>query len=362
MPGRDVVVVGASAGGIEALSTVVAGLPRDMPAAVFVVLHLPTNGTSVLPAILSRAGPLPAAHAVDGDPVRPGRIYVARPDYHLLIRDGHIRLARGPRENGHRPAVDALFRSAARAYGPRVIGVVLSGSLDDGTAGLQAIKQRGGIAVVQDPSTALFPGMPRSALENVEVDHCLPLREIPPLLVTLASQPLPKEAMQLVPPPGMEMEADMAELELAALQREERPGTPSGYTCPECHGSLQEIRDGELIRFRCRVGHAYSAESLLAQQSDALEAALYMALDLIKERESLARRLVARAEERGHTLAAASFVERAEDARQHAAVIQQLLLSGNGAASAKAAGAPDASADVPTAGASAPAPGIAAAG
>jgi two-component system chemotaxis response regulator CheB len=182
VPGHDIITIGASAGGVEAFKKIVHELPPALQAAIFVVLHISPEGPSVLPDILNRAGPLPALHPRDGDKIQLGKIYIAPPDHHLLIRRGHIHLFRGPKENNVRPAIDPLFRTAARAYGPRVIGVVLTGVLDDGTAGLLAIKARGGITVVQDPDDALFSGMPESAMKYADVDHCLPLAFLSPLL------------------------------------------------------------------------------------------------------------------------------------------------------------------------------------
>jgi two-component system, chemotaxis family, protein-glutamate methylesterase/glutaminase len=186
--GRYLIVVGASAGGVQALCELVAGLPPDLPAAVLVVLHVAPHGHSALPAILARSGRLPACHPADGEAIRPGRIYVAPPDLHLMVEDGHLQLSRQASENGHRPAVDILFRTAARAYGPRVVGVVLTGNLDDGTAGLATIKRCGGRAVVQDPREADYPGMPESAIANVAVDHVLPLGEMAAVLQQLVHE------------------------------------------------------------------------------------------------------------------------------------------------------------------------------
>src|SRR5690348_4386832 len=192
-PGHDIIVVGASTGGVEALAQLASDLPETLPAAVFVVLHLPPQAPSHLPQILARYGPLPASQPRDGEPIHHGRIYVAPPDFHLMVERGRVRVVRGPRENRHRPAIDPLFRTAALAYGPRVIGVILTGALDDGTAGLYAVKQRGGVAVVQDPRDALIDSMPRNALEYVAVYHCLPLREIAAPLTRLAHKPAPPE-------------------------------------------------------------------------------------------------------------------------------------------------------------------------
>lgn len=325
MAGHDIIVVGASAGGVEALTTLVRELPADLPAAVFIVLHIPAQSPSVLPSILNRAGPLISAHPADNTRIEHGRIYVAPPDHHLLVEEGRVRIVRGPKENRHRPAVDPLFRSAARVYGPRVVGVILTGSLDDGTAGLQAIKTRGGIAVAQDPEEALYPSMPRSAVENVAVDYCLPLSEIVPTLVRLASEETAAEAGFPVPR-GMELESRIVGMDMDALQGEERPGTPSVFSCPECNGVLYEMHDGHLTRFRCRVGHAFSAETMLAEQAEALETALWMALNTLEESASLSRRMMESSRERGHTMIAQRFADKVREAEQRSEVIRQVLL------------------------------------
>jgi len=328
---HDIVVVGASAGGVEALTRLVADLPPDLPAAVFVVLHVPSYGTSVLPDILSRRGPLPACHPHDGQAIERGHIYIAPPDHHLVLQEGRIRLTRGPHENGVRPAVDVLFRSAARAFGPRTIGVILSGMLDDGTAGAQAIKMRGGRVMVQDPDDALFSGMPRSAAEHVAVDAVLPLPQIAPTLAQWTREPVPEARAEPPVPPGMETEVDMALFGPESLEGD-HPGTPSAFACPECHGVLWEIEDGALQRYRCRVGHAYSPAVLLAEQSEALEDALWVALRAFEENAALAHRLEGRATARGHSLSAGHFAEQAQQAQQRAAIIRQALLRGEIAA------------------------------
>jgi two-component system, chemotaxis family, protein-glutamate methylesterase/glutaminase len=322
---RDIVVVGGSAGSIEVLTELVAGLPPDYPGSIFVVVHFPGSVRSALPRILSRAGPLPARHPVDGELIEPGRIYVAPPDFHLHLAQDHIHLTRGPKENGHRPAADPLFRTAASAYGPRVVGIILSGNLNDGTGGLLRIKQRGGVALVQDPETALYQGMPRSAIEHVAVDHVLPVQEISGMVAELALRPV--ESLEVG---GMSdeftsiREAD----EVAVVDRQTQPGVPSTMACPECHGVLWEQKEEDLIQFRCRVGHAYSAEALLVHQSEQLEAALWTALRALEEHSALARRLAARAMGRGHSHSASSFTEQAMDAEHHASVIRTVLDAG----------------------------------
>lgn len=334
MPGHNIIVVGASAGGVEALSQLVSHLPEEIPAAIFVVLHIPSQSPSILPKILNRAirksqqgSRLRAAHPCDGDKIEMGQIYVAPPDRHLLVKNGYIHLARGPKENSTRPAIDPLFRTAARTYGRRVVGVVLSGTLDDGTAGLMAVKQRGGVTIVQDPDEALYSGMPQSAIENVDVNHVLRVAEIATLLAQLANQSIPQSGEQAVPQ-DMEMEADMAELELAAMQNPDRPGTPSPFACPDCGGVLWEIDDEKLVRFRCRTGHAFSPGTLLAQQSHNLEEALWNALRALEEKAALSERLAKQAQERQRHISSQRFDEQASAARQQATLVRQLLLKG----------------------------------
>jgi len=326
MAGRDIMVVGASSGGVEALTTVVSGLPHDFSAAVFVVLHVPARGDSLLPQILSRAGKLPAEHARDNEPVQKGRIYVAPPDFQLLLQDRVMRLVRGPRENNHRPAVDPTLRTAARVYGPRVVGVVLSGALDDGTAGMVAVKRRGGIAVVQDPKDALFPDMPRSVMEAIDIDYCLPKAELASLLVRLSHESV---AVDVVPPvpEDLQKEAAIEAVEMETLENEERPGTPSVFGCPECGGVLWELQDGGSLRFRCRVGHAFGADGLLAAQSEGLDVALWTAFRTLEENAALARRIAIRARESQRTASARMFEKRAQRAERQAQVIRRALLN-----------------------------------
>jgi two-component system chemotaxis response regulator CheB len=323
--GRDILAIGASAGGVQALCEVIERLPPNLPAAVFVVLHLSPHGMSFLPAILQRTACMPVAHPEEGEAIRKGRIYVAPPDRHLAIRDGHIHLSRNASENGHRPAIDVLFRTAARSFGARVVGVVLTGNLDDGTAGLAAIKACGGLAVVQDPKDSDYPGMPESAIANVQVDYVLPLADIGPQLDRLAREPLPTG------------EADCGEAEeepdAMGTSNEEAggagaPGVPSSLTCPECGGALFEKPGEGPLHFRCRTGHAYSPESLLAKQSDALEAALWAALRSLEENAALAYRMERRANEHGNLLAGQRYKRKAGDAEKHAEVLRSILAQG----------------------------------
>ena len=330
--GHDMIVIGASTGGVEALMRLMATLPADLPATVCIVLHLPPEGPSHLAEILGRSGELPVTQAYDGESLVLSHVYIAPPDRHLLVEQGCLRCVRGPRENRSRPAIDPLFRSAALAYGPRVVGVVLTGALNDGTAGLYEIKRRSGIAVVQDPADALVPSMPQSALADVSVDYCIPLRELGALLVRLAHTPVSSEPA-LPPSAKLRYEVNMAKLDPATMEDNngQQPGTLTAFTCPECKGPLWELRDGELIRYRCRVGHAFTSETMLESQSEALEDALWAAYNALKESSMVAERLASDARRRGRSHVAAQLAERAARQRQRASAIREIIGEGDGA-------------------------------
>jgi len=330
MATRDTIVIGASAGGVQALTTLVGALPHNLPAAVFIVLHLSANSPSYLPTILGRESRLRVAHALDGEPIVPGHVYVAPPDQHLIIEDGKVALVHGPKENLHRPSIDTLFRSAARWAGSRVIGVVLTGARDDGRVGMRAIKQRGGTTIVQHPEDAAFPSMPMSVLQEIQVDYSVPLRDIAPLISELSRQTTEEEGRFAVPD-DIEIEAKIAEQEMEGdelVASVERIGTISKLTCPDCHGALWEIKDPELLCYRCHVGHAYSAEALSEGQSQMLEVALWSAVRALEEQTVLARRIVERARKANHERAARLFERRAREAEEHGTVLRQLLLTG----------------------------------
>lgn len=324
MAKKDIIVIGASAGGMEALVKLVAGLPPKLPAAVFVVWHTAPGVKSILPSVLRKAGPLTAVHPADGDPIQPGKIYVAPSDHHMMVERDYIRIAKGPKENRFRPAIDPLFRSAAYVYGPRVIGVVLTGALDDGTAGLWTIKLRGGTAVVQEPSEAVIDAMPLNALTNVEVDYKLPVAEIGPLLGRLAEQPAP--APRAIAPDEQRKTRHEIRIAEEANGLEENImqfGELSPLTCPECRGVLTQLREGRILRFRCHTGHAFSANTLLESSTEQVEARLWDAVRAIDETVMLLNSMGEEFTRNGDLRAAERCFEKARHAHQHSQPIRE---------------------------------------
>jgi two-component system, chemotaxis family, protein-glutamate methylesterase/glutaminase len=325
MQNRDIVAIGGSAGSFGVLRDVVADFPADLAAAVFVVFHV-GSGPTILPTLLNACGRLPARFAQDGERVENGRIYVAPSDRHLLVEDGLIAVRRGPRENSSRPAIDPLFRSVAATHGSRAIGVVLSGALSDGAAGLVAIKRCGGIAVVQDPADADHPSMPQSAIQATAVDHIVPSFAIGALIVRLVNE---EAGARVAIPPDIRQEADVAAHGVMDTWEASAPiehDTPI-FNCPDCGGPLSVVGD-EIVRFRCAVGHAHTADTLLARKSRELEHALWVAFRTNRERAALLRKMARESRARRQHKAAEIWERNAAEFEQHAKVIHELLMSG----------------------------------
>lgn len=320
MANRDLIVVGASAGGIEALQQVLQGTPPEIPAAIMIVLHMPPSGGRALRRILGRATEMPVVVAEEGTRITPGRVYVCVGGLHLLVGNGHIHLRAGPRENGHRPAIDPLFRSAAAYYGGRAIGVVLSGTLSDGTAGLYALRRQGGLAIVQDPADALYDGMPSNAIEYAGADFVVPASDVGALLGRLAGEEIDDD-----PRPERLLEKEVMIVEGNEDPVLEHVGKPSPWPCPDCNGVLWEIDEGPILRFRCRVGHAWDAETLLEQQGDGVEGALWMALRALEDRAALSRKLAERAAQEGRKLSASRYRDELESMSRNINILRRLL-------------------------------------
>ena len=303
----EVIAVGASAGGLQPLRAIVAGLPGDFPATLLVVLHVAATGTSVLPQILGRAGEIEVVAAEDGLALRPGLVVVAQPDHHLLVDDGRVRLTRGPRENGHRPSIDPLMRSLAEGYGARAAGVIVSGTRDDGSLGLAEIKRRGGRAIVQDPEEAEYSGMPANAMAGTQVDAVLPVADIAPALVALTHG---ERWASTGPDPVPQFLAG---------------GAPLTITCPDCGGVLTETDEGGMLHFRCHVGHAFSPRSLLALHAEGVERAMWTAARSLEDRAMLLSRLADRARAAQNLLAAVQFDTAARDAETESHAIRDAI-------------------------------------
>ena len=319
---RHVIVIGTSAGGIEALRTIAAGLSPLVHAPILVVAHLSPHAPSVLDQVIARAGPLPAVTARDGVRLEPAHIYVAPPDCHLLVEPGVARVTKGPKENRFRPAIDPLFRSAAQVYGPAAVGVVLTGSLDDGTAGLWAIKRLGGTTIVQDPAEALFPDMPTSALAHVQIDHVAGLSGIAALLHEITRREHLAPPMEIAAAKTLEMEVDIARDRNAYEAGVEQFGDPSPFACPECHGVLLKLDEDGRIRFRCHTGHAYSIESLVAGATEGIEHSLWTAIRALEEAALLMDRTAQHLEEHHKSKGAGQCRAQAQEARRHSTVLR----------------------------------------
>lgn len=326
MTKHDIVVIGASAGGVYALRELVAALPTDFKASIFVVQHLSSTTPSYLPHILSAAGTLRAVHPVDGAPIQPGVIYLAPPDHHLLLEPNRILVKKGPKENRFRPSIDALFRSAAYAFGTRAIGVILTGLMNDGTSGMWSIKRLGGVGIIQDPDDAMYPSMPASVLEYVEVDYRVSITELGPLLVKLTQEEAPDP--QLLP--AEEVKRMRTEIDIAAQKNAFDMGVlsmgePTALTCPECHGALIQLKEGRLIRYRCHTGHAHTADSLLAEVSKSVENSLWSAIRGLEETIILLEQTANSMVESGHAAEAKKFFAESRRTQQQSRRLHEFV-------------------------------------
>lgn len=323
MSNRDIIVIGGSAGATAPLKQILGGLPPDVPAAIFIVLHIPAQGIGILSTVAAAAGKLPVHQAMDGMTFERGHVYLAAPDHHLLLSADRLRLGRGPRENMVRPAIDALFRSAALHHGPRVIGVVLSGLLSDGAAGLQAIKRCGGMALVQDPADAISAEMPQRALEATVADLCIPAARLGDVLSGL-TQEAPGAVLPVAPDIRLEVEIAAGErigsISLAGI------ADPSALTCPRCGGVLSGVKEAHPMRFRCQVGHAYTADALAKEQEGQVDEALRVALRIIEERAELVHRMAENGRRTGRPAVAEMYALRAVEYREYADMIRRVVL------------------------------------
>lgn len=320
---QRVITVGASKGGPEALRTFVSHLEAALPAAVLVVQHQAPDSPQLLAGILTEAGALPAAYAVDGEPLLPGHIYLARPNRHLVLENGRIRVMTGPRENRARPAIDPLFRSTAVAYGSRAIGVLLTGMLDDGTSGLNAIRRCGGVTMVQTPLEAAYPDMVNNALAALEIDYCLPLVELAHLLNQLVHVPPPQNPPV---PEDLRLEVTFSQRAMTGSELMDQVGQATSFTCPDCGGRLWELTNSAQPRYRCEVGHAFNAATLVRGNGEAVEQSLWAAMRALEERERMLQRLATSAETNGRNTIALDYHERAAETKNHKTHLHQFIL------------------------------------
>lgn len=339
---HNIIVIGTSAGGLEALKTLLSQFPADFSAAIFIVWHMPPEHPSFLPQVLARVCHLPITAPINSEVIQGGRIYIASPNHHLVIETGQdgsegnnpirVRSTLGPKENLFRPSIDVLFRSAARAYGSHVIGVVLTGMLDDGASGLYAIKTCNGLAVVQDPVDALYPTMPISAMKAVTVDYVVPIKAMGNLLVRLSAQgarnePEGRHLMSEAVDNALDIEVKIALSDNGLEAGVMGLGAPSAFTCPDCHGTLLQWKEGSLVRFRCHTGHAFSLNALLTGVTKSVEDSLWNALRVVEESELLLRHIAQHLRDDGQIEAAQMLQEKERDAKTRGDLIRQAVLS-----------------------------------
>jgi two-component system chemotaxis response regulator CheB len=323
---QSIVVVGASAGGVEALSTLLAALPGDLPAAVFVVLHIPSHTASELHLVLDRVSALHVVSAKDDQAIKAGTVYVAPTDRHLMVEGGVVRVTRGPKECRVRPAIDVLFRSAATHHGARVIGVILTGTLDDGTAGLWAIKDHHGIALVQDPSETAFPSRAQSAIANVDVDLVAPLEELAREIVRRTAETDVITGQEASSGSRHRVESEIARNGNGLRSGVMDLGAISKYTCPDCHGVLVQIEEGSIIRFRCHTGHAFSLQTLIAEVNESIDTGLWDTLRAVEERVMLLHQMADLAGRAGATQEAERLHAQAKETEERLQPLRELVL------------------------------------
>jgi two-component system chemotaxis response regulator CheB len=322
MAKRDIIVIGGSAGSGAALKELVKGLPPDFPGSVFITTHLPTEHRSYLPELLAGPDHIPVTRAIDGQPIERGQAYVAAADRHLLLLDSTIRLGAGPRENMVRPSIDPMFRSAALSYGPRAVGVVLSGMLNDGASGLHAIKQAGGTAVVQHPLDAIEDQMPRAALEVVDADHVVRADDLAEVLREIVAS---DAGPPVAPSDMLAFEVEVAAGRRLGSDNLRRFAEPAALTCPDCQGVLSEVRDGRPLRYRCQIGHAFTAEEL-ASHHVAVDEAVRIAMRIMEERVELVQRMAKDARATGRTAVAELYEQRAQEYARYATTLRDAAM------------------------------------
>jgi len=319
MAKRDIIAIGGSAGSGPVLKRIVGALPSDLQASIFVTTHVPSHSTGYLADVLASTSSLPVSQAVDGQPIEPNRIYVAAPDRHLLLIDGTIRLGEGPRENMVRPSIDPLFRSAALSYGPRAVGVVLTGMLNDGAAGLHAIKSVGGTAIVQHPIDAEADQMPLAALEAADVDHVASAADLADILIEVGRSDAGPPTQ---PPEALALEVEIAAGARLGSGKLKDIASPSPLSCPDCHGVLSEVHEQRPLRYRCQIGHAYSAE-VLASHIEEVDEAVRVAMRVMEERVTLVERMAQDARDTGRRAVAELYEARAEEYRRYAGTLRE---------------------------------------